>query len=509
LVNKVHEVVVKEFNKTYFHFTWGLVAHEQHYSAEVFRKIFTGDVPIDNLFLIPKITAADRWWHQVYNPTFNQSPHLTLVGFETMNYYEGSKSHIFPTFAGQYYQAGLQSFREQENSNVRGAGFLTQPRQFGWDTHSAYSYVLYRLSWDPDADMKAVARDFCNINFGRQAAEAMAEIYLLSARAYKYGLHIEPISYGRFNSFIHMRVNTFPAMGYPSIDNGKEHLGFLKKIYYRCKPWELETMQYLNHGLNTAEKMYERYESIRDLIENPDLAMEIGERLNMTRFLIKTNNLYVQTMFDYFRYFEDTAPDNQEKLAQSAEQLANTKSAFEKLPGFGYKLFGVDQLLRNAFTALQDPKRARENLQLAPSTAEIEKTITDQQKTYAELLSKHKAQAVKFFHFEGAVDGRDILMIKDSSFTIEHLRWDPAYVDKTIFYDVLPGEAYTVIPEDLESRPMHPFVLEQPSQKNDYTARIYLYDKPGGHGKIKFNLYYIAKKPENLGLTIPWKPTTK
>ena len=63
-----------------------------------------------------------------------------------------------------------------------------------------------------------------------ESAEGMAEIYLLSPSAYKYGLHIEPISYGKFNSFIHMRVGTFPAEGYPSIDSGREHLEFLMNL---------------------------------------------------------------------------------------------------------------------------------------------------------------------------------------------------------------------------------------------------------------------------------------
>ena len=45
-VEKIWQVVVGEFNKTYFHFTWGLAAHEQHYSAEVFRQIFTSRVSV-------------------------------------------------------------------------------------------------------------------------------------------------------------------------------------------------------------------------------------------------------------------------------------------------------------------------------------------------------------------------------------------------------------------------------------------------------------------------------
>ncbi|NIA31026.1 MAG: hypothetical protein GWP06_14070, partial [Actinobacteria bacterium] len=153
-IKKVYNVVVNEFNKTYFHFTWSLVAYEQHNQADVFKKIFTNDVPVKNLYLIPKITAADRWWHQPYNPTFNLTPHHTLIGFETMNYYESSKSHIFPTFPGQYFQAGIQTFLMPEKNNVRGSGFLAGSPQDGWDTRNVTAYVLYRLSWNPNESIE-------------------------------------------------------------------------------------------------------------------------------------------------------------------------------------------------------------------------------------------------------------------------------------------------------------------------------------------------------------------
>ena len=180
-VNKLSEVVIDEFDKTYFHFTWNLRMHEQHYSAEVFRDIFAdGKVRADDkLFLIPKITAGDRWWHQPYNSTFNISPQKTLVAFETMNYYEGGASNIFPTFSGQYFQEGLKTILMPENSNVHGAGFLVGSSKNEWDTRGAYSYVLYRLSWNPYEDITRIAEDFAAINFGRDAAKSMAEIYMM------------------------------------------------------------------------------------------------------------------------------------------------------------------------------------------------------------------------------------------------------------------------------------------------------------------------------------------
>ena len=192
------------------------------------KSIFTEDVPTDKLYLMPKVTRADRWWHQAYNPTFNQTPHETVVLFEAMNYYEGGKTPLFPTFSGDYFQRGLQTFLLPHDSNVRGISMLASIPGDSWGTRDAYAYVLYRLMWEPYADMDEIARDFCAIHFGPEVAGGMATIYQQSAHAYKYGLHIEPISYGQYNSFYHMRVGVFPVEGYPSIDGGREHLEWLR-----------------------------------------------------------------------------------------------------------------------------------------------------------------------------------------------------------------------------------------------------------------------------------------
>ena len=506
-VNKLSEVVIDEFDKTYFHFTWGLVAHEQHYSAEVFRDIFANDkVRVDDkLFLIPKITAGDRWWHQPYNPTFNQSPHQTLIGFEAMNYYEGGRSNIFPTFAGQYYQGGIQTFLSPEKSNVRGVGMLVNSSKNTWDTWSAYSYVLYRLSWNPDEDINQIAEDFAAINFGQDAAKIMAEIYLMTPVAYKYGLHIEPISYGRFNSFINMRVNVFPAYGYPQIDDGREHMEFLGKIYLRCKPWEYETLDDLDHGLETAKKMVEKYRIVKSQIEDKALAEKMGNRLEMTRWLIETNNEYVRTAFDYFAYRENPNEISKQKLSESYNRLLETKKNFMATPGYGYKLFGIDLLITNAGLAIEDLGNAENILRLAPTAEQLENTITKQQKQYMVLLEKHKDETVKLLHIEVKVDGRDLLIVNGDKHKIQNLRYDGAHVQKLKFFTKLPKEEVTVIPLDIHSRPMHPFILEQPTVENNYTVTVYMYDKPGADGIMEFELYYIPKSPKEVGLNLPWK----
>jgi hypothetical protein len=332
----------------------------------------------------------------------------------------------------------------------------------------------------------------------------MAEIYLLSPVAYKYGLHIEPVSYGQYNSFIHMRVGTFPAEGYPSIDRGREHLEFLRKIYLRCKPWKAETLDDIGHGLTTAHRMIEAFATVKERLKDGDEAREIGQRLEMTRSLIQTNRAYVATMFAYFDYLDAPTKEHFEVLREAYEDLVQTRAAFMAAPGFGYQLFGVNVIADRAGEMLDDPDAARLALKSAPSREQVEATITAQQQRYAEVLEEYADEAVKIAHVVAQVDGRDILIIAGQEYEVKHLRWDGAHVEVSEFDAPLPQTGGTVVPRDIESRPMHPFVLEQPSAENEHTARIYLYDEPGGHGRMEFDLYYIDESPEKLGLAIPW-----
>ena len=502
-VNKVHEVVVGEFGKTYFHFTWGLREHEVHCQPEVFRAIFK-DVPDTNLYLMPKITRGDRWWLQPYNATFNLTPHPTVVLFEQMNYYESGGSHLFPTFSGQYFQRGLQTFLAAPNTNVRGAAALAGLDRNDGSTGSAYSYVLYRLMWNPNESVEAIARDFCAIHFGREAADAMAEIYLLSPVAYQYGLFIEPIAHGQFSSLLHLRVGTFPADGYPVVDGGKEHLAFLKKIYLRCAPWKAETLSALEHGRATAERMMSLFSGVRGRMRDAATAEAVETSLNMTSNLIRTNIGYVETIFAYFDYAEAATRAHRDALADACGRFKAAVADFRAVPGFNYDLFGVNVLMQNAEALLADRDRALERLAQTPNRREIESLTAGQQQQYRELLESHRSDAVLFGRFKILVDGQDILIVQGGEYRVKNVRWDGAHVEVGEIPVPLPRARVTVVPKDIESRPMHPFVIEQPSPENDFTAQIYMDDAPGANGWMVFDLYYIPQPPEALGLTMPW-----
>ncbi len=502
-VKKVQEVVVGEFGKIYHHRTWMTNMFEQQARYEVYKKIFTDEVPVENLYLIPSFTQNDRWWHQRYNPTFNLTPHQMLAVLEPMNYYESSKSNIFPTYPGIYFQAGLQSVLEVPNSNLKGLSFdLYKPEDFR--TPRLTAYTVFRLGWDYMEDPLQIAEDFCAIFFGPEVAKDMAKIYMLSPVAYKYGLFIEPVAYGEFNSLPHIRVGTFPAQGYPVIDNGKEHLAFWRKIYLRCKPWITETYDDLDHGFETAKKMRDLYKSVKPLIKDSDLAQQVETTLEMTYQFIHTNNLYVRTAFAYFAYLDDPSAENKIILSNTTNFFKNTIGAFKSVPEFNYKLFGVEQILLNADQILADRSLAMERLEKSPSSERIEQSIKQIHEKYTKILKDSESNLKKILHFEGQIDGRDILKIKGGTYEIEHLRWDPPTIKECSFINSLPEMEGSLILKVIQSRPTFPFVLQQPSNENHYTAQIYMYDIPEGRDWVKFDLYYIDKSPEELGLVVPW-----
>jgi len=499
---KVREVVAEEFGKLYFHITWDNSPDEVHAQPQVYRRILDETVPVENLYLIPSSTQNDRWWFQAFNPTFNQTPHRMLVIFETMDYHHGE--NMFPTFPGPYYHAWLQLVLGSTPSNLQGAN-ADMPAQDVWnETRNLTAYTLYRLMWNPHEDVQTIAEDFAAIHFGPAAAAGMADLFMLSPIAYKYGLYIEPVTYGQFTSLPHIRVGSFVVQGFPAIDKGKEHIEFLRKLYVRCKPWIPETLSYLDHGLETAETMRRKFELIAPALADEARSNQVAQALDMTRLLIQTNNRYVKSFFAYFHYLENPDESSRQQLAEQVQALQIACEQFQHVPGFGYDLAGVRQLVVNAHALLQDKAAAEKELLEAPTMAEIETAVAREQEKYARILHDHALEAVRVLHWEGRVDGVDVLKMNDRNLEIEHVKWDAIYFKDQTIFAALPQRPVTVIPKNLDSRPMHPFVLEQPAAANGYTAKILLNDLPGGAGWCKFDLYYIDKNPLELNMLPPW-----
>ena len=504
-IKNIYDVVVGEFDKLYYQRTWVTSSHEQHSMPEVYQAIFTDEIPVKNLYMSPYMSTTDRYFHQPYNPTFNQTPHNMIVLLSPLNYHGNNNCGILPTFPGTYYQGGLKTYLSVENSNCKGADFGLQPKE-AWDTWSLTAYTVYRLTWEPDMNVREIAHDFAAIYFGKETADDLAEVLMLTPKIYKYGMYIAPAAHGQFASLTHLRLTNFPAKGLPNLDGGRKHMEFLYDIYLRCFPWIEETYLYLDHGLELADKARSIINRSAPKISDQKKTELIKNNAEMTYGLVEVNNYYVKAMISYFQYREDPTELTKKQLSQYSEMLKTAMLAFKKIPENIYRLDGIEQLQKNIKITLLDVERAENILANAPDDEGIDKLIDDQQSKYKEVLEEYKEEAVKIVYWQGRVDGRDLFKVKGKEIEIEHLRFDNILETSEEFLTALPDEEYTVIPVDIQSRSFGPFVLEQPSKENDYTVTLYLSDSPmHGYSWWKFELYYIPKSPEELGLEIPWK----
>jgi hypothetical protein len=504
-VKKMHDVIVDEFDKIYFQRTWVTNATEQHSSPEVFKKTFADDVPTRNLYLSPYMSLADRWYYQPYNPTFNLTPHSMVVLLASLDYHAHAGVNVFPSFPGQYHQGGLQTILSAKECNLRGVQFDV-PTRPGWNTGALTAYTVFRLAWNPNEDIRQIAEDFAAIHLGREVATHMAEILLLSHSAYKDGIYVKPVAEQiRGNTLPHLRLTIFQVRGVPEMDKGRAHMQWLKSSMYAPSKGHIdEAVEHLDRGLDAAIRMEEQYGKIADRVANKALAEQVGESLKLTRWLVQTNNLYVKTCFAYFQYRADHHSVNRAELSETLAALKSARENFVKAPGFCYELYGVDQLIKNADDALNDLEKAESTLADAADAAQIDQAIAVQQEQHSRTLAKHP-KAIKVLRWQGNVDGKDILHIRGKHVQIQHVSGDSIAKAAHELFRPLPEKEVTVLIEDLNSEELHPFVLEQPTAENRYTAKIYMFDKPPGYGRWVLRVYFLDESPDNLRVSNPWQ----
>ena len=503
---KMHEVVVGEFGKLYYHRTWVTNPTEQHSNPDVYRAIFTDEVPVENLYLSPYLTRGDRWFYQPINATFNLTPHKMLVLLASMNYHEDGAVNIFPTYPGLYFREGLDQIWRGKESNIAGSQ-MNIPKGDGWLSNELTAYTAFRMSWDPLEDPRVIAEDFASIHFGMKTARKMGEAIMLSGEAYKHGLYIKPSAESiEWNTLPHLRITTFPVRGFPAIDRGKEHMTWLRDIIYApCKDRMPEALQYLDKGLTMAERMQALGREAAPKFDNPEVARQVGESLELGRLLIATNNAYARACFAYCAYRESPEPKAKAKLEESLARLTTAADSFRAAPGFAYQLYGIDQLVSNIRDMLANHEEAERRLASAPDADEVSGLIAAHQAQDVRVLQEHAGAAVKVLHWQGMVDGKDILRIQGDKLTIEHVMADAIHSDEVKFETPLPAKSGTVVVKDIRSGEIHPFVLTQPTAENGYTAELFLFDPGPGYAMWELEVYFLERDPASLGIDPTWE----
>jgi len=476
-IRKVHEVVVGEFGKLYYHRTWVTNDWEQHSVDKIFKPIFD-DMPRDNLIVSIKLTKTDQWYWQALNPTLGLTDHATVVELEMHHGPHGAQA--FPSFSGEWFRAGLNY------ALGRGAvGAMTGVPSGVW--LEANGYAASRLLWDPKEDVRQVAKDWATIRFGKRAAAAVADALLLSYHAIHKGLYIMPYaSTHAWNPLIHLLSGMFVAEGDPTLDEGLGHLAFLRDIYWQCRPFLADTMRELREGLRIWDKMVRRCAARQREIDDPEMAGHLEYALALGRSFIRLNVSYVEAFLKYFIY-EESLSEADRRQAKAA--ITDLKRAIRQYleNGGNFQLSGIDEFTQVAERGLANPQRARQMV-YRPSEQELRsRKSTEMQRQAAALESADRS--VKLLYWEGSVDGREMLIVGDREVQIEHMAAEPPADVKYEFFEPLP-KGWRVVLKPLEVRG-YAFVYGQPNERNGWQTSVLVDDPEDGRAIYRFELHAV------------------
>jgi len=314
----VHEVVHGEFGKTVVFRTWwtGIGPGNLHNDPQAYHKLFDR-LPVDGIISCMKLGTTDFWFYQGNNPNIGEGHHQQMVVYQASGDYHGRG--LFPCFYSKLWPESFRYCADQgaehtwlwvaSSGTPDGLGsqpislpFFTGPAR--WD--EANVYLHSRLCWDPHADPAEVALDWAVQNYGKEAAQVVAQIMMASEEATRQAIYID--AYARR----HPWVCILPVRQHQIFcDNPHWHSETNK--YPQAKPWWLlpyltahalgEIDQEISNAeaaLARAQKDLAQFESVSSSVPDRRLA---DDTLYTLRHRLSLFNLLLCYKRAFLRYY--------------------------------------------------------------------------------------------------------------------------------------------------------------------------------------------------------------
>lgn len=478
-VEAMYQVVVREFGKLYYQRTWVVNDWEQHSVECIFRDIFR-DIPRENMIISIKLTKCDQWWYQAFNPTFGQTDHDTVVELEMHHGPHGSME--YPDYMGEWFQAGLNYVLGR---GARGV-FTGRPQTLWMDAHH---YAVERLAWDPSLDPGLLAEEWAAKVFGRKTRKAIGRLLLLSDDAMRKALYIRPYaSTHAWNPLEHLITGVFVLAGDPLLDGGREHARFLREFYLLSKPTLDETIGELHQGLEIYDEMLSLFRKARPSIEDRELARKAAKSLKDGKVFLSLNVTYVEAFMRFFAY-EELKDSRSRRIAERAVgRLRRALERYSDEVGW-FQTPGIDAFLDLADSAFDDLDAYLRALGSAPGLLETRKMLEDARKRDIDLC--RRSDAMKVLHLEVDVDGADLIRIRGRELEIQHISCE-SYKDLRYEFEADLPRAGSLAIRPLEVRGWA-YVAEQPTARNDYTAKIMISDPQNGRSVYRLEVWWVPE----------------
>lgn len=476
-----HRVVAGEFGRLLLVRTWATNDWGLHSVPEIFRATFTQEVPCDRLLVSIKLTKQDAWYYgSAFNPTFGQSPHVTVAEAELYSQYHGLGTLV--DFPARWFASALR------HAVARGAqGVLTghaRPGLMG----SAIFHVFSRLARDPGADEEKLTREWAAQEFGGSVADAIAEILLQSGAAARDVFYWPAFPALGWNPLPHVRVNRIAVRGEPLWDEGRGHDEFLRELYLMSRPFLNETRESVERGYRRYAELRERFAAVRDRIERAEARLELGRLLDhsvATALLLRD---YTRTILSYGQYCEHPSDEARKRLAADMKALQASAAAYRRSHSF-YELAGVNVTLDLAARMVEDRERAERILREAPTREQLlEKFARAREQQHRALAAD--PQAEKIVHWRGTVDARATVMFRGREAEVRPLAGDgvpDAHAQFLMPVEARRGGRWLL--RVLRGRGVV-YLMEEPSSGKSPAAVVYLDDPQPGNAVYEFELYW-------------------
>lgn len=475
-------VIVGEFGKTYIHRTWATNNYEQSNVPEIYKEIFNSKLPTKNFFAAIKLTLTDQWEYQPLNPTFGVTPHATLASIEI----DRCTSPI-TDYALGFVQSGMEYAHEHGATGLlNGVGPSLLHRGVG-DTaiNESLGYSLWRLSWTPKANVQSILQDWAKRNLGPATAQQVAEILPSLGDIVRDTWYLRPIADTNWNPQQLFGGAAFVIKGNPIWDRGAGQDRFLRDIYLTIKPWMRETMSEVSQGTPRYDRILQQWSKIQPQLTDQAVGEAWEQRIRRARDAQNLYSDYVQTFLICYAYRDTPTPALRSELASRLGNLKTTLAAYQTKPDH-FQTRAIQVFVEIADRTLANREALEHYLADAPTPAQIDRHLKDAE-AHDSAMAKQCPSAETFLSWDGAVDGRDVLILHGNKLTDDRrMGNDPHNVQMkihqpfpkrplTYFLDRHAGRGWTVL-------------LQAPSAANGWTAKIYVDDPQPSEDVYRFDL---------------------
>jgi hypothetical protein len=246
-----------------------------------------------------------------------------------------------------------------------------------------------------------------------------------------------------------------------------------------------ETMSEVAQGVPRYDQILQQWNQVQPLLTDQAVGEAWEQRIRRAKEAQNVYSAYVQTFLICYAYRDTPTPALRDELVSRLSSLKKTLAAYQKEPDH-FQIRAIQVFIDIADRTLVNREALERYLAGAPTPEEINQKLKAAEAHDSE-MGKRCPSAKTFLSWNGAVDGRDVLILQGNKLTDDRrLGNDPHNVQMkihqpfpkrplTYFIDRHAGRGWTVL-------------LQSPSAANDWTAKIYVDDPQPSEDVYRFDL---------------------